>query len=127
MASLGLHTNRREFAHAAAAAHHHPRLQVVPSGESPPLPDLRADCRRPPIVTAVAGTASVRGDVLVASASAPELIANVDQLPALKSVARKSSVRGAASAVALIQDTRLQLRENVNPRLALEALALGLP
>lgn len=66
-------------------------------------------------------------DVLVASASAPDLIANVDQAPALKSVARKSSVRGAASAVALIQDTRLQLRENVNPRLALEALALGLP
>jgi DNA polymerase-3 subunit delta' len=66
-------------------------------------------------------------DVLLVASSAPELAANVDQMSALRSVAGKNSVARAAGAVGLIQDTRKQLLENVNPRLALEALTLGLP
>jgi DNA polymerase-3 subunit delta' len=66
-------------------------------------------------------------DVLLVSASVPELIGNVDHVPTLASVARKNSPTRAARAVTLIQATRQQLLENVNPRLALEALALGLP
>jgi DNA polymerase-3 subunit delta' len=64
---------------------------------------------------------------VIAVQSAPELVANVDQLPALQSSARKHSPRSALDAIALVQDTRTQLLENVNPRLALEALALGMP
>jgi DNA polymerase-3 subunit delta' len=66
-------------------------------------------------------------DVLLVSASAPELVANVDHVSTLRSLARKNSPTRASSAVTLIQATRQQLLENVNPRLALEALALGLP
>lgn len=66
-------------------------------------------------------------DVLVVKANAAELVAAVDQLPALQITAQRTSVYGAASAVRLVQQTRLQLQENVNPRLALEALTLGLP
>ena len=66
-------------------------------------------------------------DVLVVKSSAPELAANVDQLPALASVANRVSADRAAETVALLQRTRQQLLENVNPRLPLEALALGMP
>jgi len=66
-------------------------------------------------------------DVLLVSASTPELVGNVDHASTLRSVAKKSSPRRAAGAVTLIRATRQQLLENVNPRLALEALALGLP
>jgi DNA polymerase-3 subunit delta' len=66
-------------------------------------------------------------DILVVRASAPELAHNVDQLPALKSVAGRTTPARAAAAIALIQQTRRQLFENVNPRLALEALTLQLP
>ncbi len=66
-------------------------------------------------------------DVLLVGASAGELAANTDQLPALRSTASRVPVGKAAAAVRLIQRTRQQLNENVNPRLALEALALGLP
>jgi DNA polymerase-3 subunit delta' len=66
-------------------------------------------------------------DIMVVASSVPELASNIDQLPTLKSLAKKNSVYDAAAAVALIQETRKQLAENVNPRLALESLALGLP
>jgi DNA polymerase III subunit delta' len=66
-------------------------------------------------------------DVLLVSASASELAGNVDQMPTLNSVARKYGVQKAAGAIQLIHATRRELLENVNPRLALEALALGLP
>ena len=66
-------------------------------------------------------------DVLLVGAAADELAANTDQLPALRSTASRVPVGKAAAAVRLIQRTRQQLNENVNPRLALEALALGLP
>jgi DNA polymerase III subunit delta' len=64
---------------------------------------------------------------VIAVRSAPELVANVDQMQALQSSARKHGPEAALAAIALVQDTRQQLLENVNPRLALEALALGIP
>ena len=66
-------------------------------------------------------------DVMVVKAGVQELAAGVDQLPSLQSIARRTPVAKAADAVRLIQATRTQLLENVNPRLALEALTLGLP
>lgn len=66
-------------------------------------------------------------DVLVVKADAPELATSADQISALQSLARRTTVQGAAGAVRLVQQTRKQLLENVNPRLALEALTLGLP
>jgi DNA polymerase-3 subunit delta' len=66
-------------------------------------------------------------DVLIVRASASELAVNVDQLPALASVAGRVSASRASGAIELIQAARRQLFENVNPRLALEALTLGLP
>jgi DNA polymerase-3 subunit delta' len=66
-------------------------------------------------------------DVLVVNASASELVMNIDQLPTLASTARRVSPERAYEAIGLIQQARTQLQENVNPRLALEALTLGLP
>lgn len=66
-------------------------------------------------------------DVLVVRSDAPELVMNVDQLTTLNSLARRVSTERAHEAITLIQRTRRQLQENVNPRLALEALTLGLP
>ncbi len=64
---------------------------------------------------------------VIAVRSAPELVANVDQLHVLQSSARKYTPRSALNAIMLVQDTRRQLLENVNPRLALESLVLGMP
>ena len=66
-------------------------------------------------------------DVLIVSAQAGELAANRDQMQALAASARRNSPQRAAEAIELIADTRKQLLENVNPRLALESLALGMP
>jgi DNA polymerase-3 subunit delta' len=66
-------------------------------------------------------------DVLVVKAAAPELACNVDQMQTLSSVANRVPANRASAAVLLVQQTRQQLLENVNPRLALEALTLGLP
>jgi DNA polymerase-3 subunit delta' len=66
-------------------------------------------------------------DVMVVKVGASDLAVSVDQLPSLNSIARRTPVAKAADAVRLIQQTRKQLLENVNPRLALEALTLGLP
>jgi len=66
-------------------------------------------------------------DVLVAGAGAKELVANVDQLQALGASASRHSPSSAAAALALLADTRQQLQENANPRLALESLALRMP
>nr|AIA15492.1 DNA polymerase III, delta subunit [uncultured bacterium] len=65
-------------------------------------------------------------DVIAVRAPAPELVVNIDQMQALESAARKHSSGSALAAIKLIQDTRQQLLENVNPRVALEALALGM-
>jgi DNA polymerase-3 subunit delta' len=66
-------------------------------------------------------------DVLVAGTGAEELVINLDQLPSLNSLARRVATDRAYRTVLLVQQTRQQLMENVNPRLALEALTLGLP
>ncbi len=66
-------------------------------------------------------------DVMVVASSSPELVVNIDHLSTLRSLARKNNASHAVSAVRLIHDTKQQLMENVNPRLAFESLALGLP
>lgn len=66
-------------------------------------------------------------DVIAVSAAVPELVVNVDQMQALESAARKHTPKSALAAIQLIQNTRQQLLENVNPRVALESLALGMP
>jgi DNA polymerase-3 subunit delta' len=66
-------------------------------------------------------------DVMAAGAGAPELAAGIDQAGAIASTARRISPARAAEAISLVQQARQQLQENVNPRLALEALTLGLP
>ncbi|HVG00048.1 MAG TPA: DNA polymerase III subunit delta' C-terminal domain-containing protein, partial [Chloroflexia bacterium] len=66
-------------------------------------------------------------DVMVVRVGAEDLAVSVDQLPSLNSIARRTPIAKAADAVRLIQQTRKQLLENVNPRLALEAMTLGLP
>ena len=66
-------------------------------------------------------------DLLVTSAQAGDLSQNVDQDAALRSRAVRLDPQRSLAAISLIQRTRQQLQENVNPRLALEALTLGLP
>jgi DNA polymerase-3 subunit delta' len=66
-------------------------------------------------------------DVMAAGAGAHELITGIDQASTLASIARRITPAQAAKAVTLVQHARRQLQENVNPRLALEALTLGLP
>jgi DNA polymerase III subunit delta' len=66
-------------------------------------------------------------DVLAVKAGAPELAMNTDQLTTLASIAKRLRIEQAFEAIELVQRTRRQLQENVNPRLALEALVLGLP
>jgi DNA polymerase III gamma/tau subunit len=64
---------------------------------------------------------------MAAGAGANELITGIDQASTLASIARRITPAQAAKAVTLVQHARRQLQENVNPRLALEALTLGLP
>jgi DNA polymerase-3 subunit delta' len=66
-------------------------------------------------------------DVLAVKAGAAELAMNANQLTTLTSVAKRVRVEQAYEAIELVQHTRRQLQENVNPRLALEALVLGMP
>jgi DNA polymerase-3 subunit delta' len=66
-------------------------------------------------------------DVLTVKAGAPELAMNSDQLITLASIAKRLRIEQAFEAIELVQRTRRQLQENVNPRLALEALVLGMP
>jgi DNA polymerase III subunit delta' len=66
-------------------------------------------------------------DVLAVRAGVPELATNTDQLTTLAAVAKRLTTDQAYEAIELVQRTRKQLQENVNPRLALEALVLGMP
>jgi DNA polymerase-3 subunit delta' len=66
-------------------------------------------------------------DLLVTTAGAADLSQNVDQAATLDTQARRFDPGTALAALALVQSTRLELQENVNPRLALESLTLGLP
>jgi DNA polymerase-3 subunit delta' len=66
-------------------------------------------------------------DLLLTAAGAKDFVQNIDQIATLDSQSARIDPRRALEAVSLIQQTRKQLQENVNPRLALEALTLGLP
>jgi DNA polymerase-3 subunit delta' len=62
-------------------------------------------------------------DALCVSERAPELVHAVDRLPALEEDAREAGSERLRAAIALVQDVRLALPQNVGEELALEALA----
>jgi len=66
-------------------------------------------------------------DVLLLQAGDEELVTNVDQLAALRGQATRGTLGQTHAYLAQIEATRLQLEQNVNPRLALEALCLNVP
>lgn len=66
-------------------------------------------------------------DVLLLQAGAPELVCNCDRLEVLHRQAERCSPASARSYLARIETARAQLDQNVNPRLACEALLLEIP
>ncbi|MHB1414488.1 MAG: DNA polymerase III subunit delta' [Chloroflexota bacterium] len=66
-------------------------------------------------------------DVLLVQAGAEELVANHDRLAVLRRQAQKCPVARTHTYLRHIEAARAQLDQNVNPRLALEALLLNIP
>lgn len=66
-------------------------------------------------------------DVLLVAAGCPERITHIDRQKDLETLAHRHSVRDIYRFVSRIGKTAQQLRENVNPQLALENLFLHLP
>lgn len=66
-------------------------------------------------------------DLLLAAAGRPELVVNSEHLDKLAEEGRQYQVRAVARFLRAIGRARQQLRENVNPLLALEVLMLELP
>ena len=66
-------------------------------------------------------------DLLLVAAGTDAQIVNIDRGDALRDAAVALGVEQAAAGVAALRDARRDLEQNVNPRLALEALMLRLP
>ncbi|KPV48276.1 DNA polymerase III subunit delta', partial [Kouleothrix aurantiaca] len=66
-------------------------------------------------------------DVLVAAAGWPEQIVHIDRRDEIVQAARRYRLADIHAFVARLADTATQLRENVNPQLALENALLHLP
>ena len=66
-------------------------------------------------------------DVLLVRSGCEELVVNWDRMPQLRERAARLSVEEVRAAIGAIEAARQQLDENVQPRLALELLALSLP
>jgi DNA polymerase III subunit delta' len=66
-------------------------------------------------------------DVLLARAGCEELVVNRDRLDALRARAASLSTADIRGAIRAIEQTEQYLAENVQPRLALEAMVLALP
>lgn len=66
-------------------------------------------------------------DVLLTRAGCEELVGNWDHLEELRRRARSFSVEQIRSVLSCVEETLVRLAQNVNPRLALEALLLSLP
>lgn len=66
-------------------------------------------------------------DVLVAAAGCPEQIVHIDRRDEIVQAARRYRLADIHAFVARLADTATQLRENVNPQLALENALLHLP
>ncbi len=66
-------------------------------------------------------------DVLLAAAGCPEQIAHIDRREAIVAAAGRHRLPEIYAFVARLNDTARQLRENVNPQLALENALLHLP
>jgi len=66
-------------------------------------------------------------DVLLVKAGCEDLVVNRDQLDDLRARAATTSLADIHAALRAVEVTELFLHENVQPRLALESLALALP
>jgi DNA polymerase-3 subunit delta' len=66
-------------------------------------------------------------DVLLVQVGAEEIVANFDRLETLRAQARAWTPNIVRDYLARIAAARTQLEQNVNPRLALESLLLGIP
>lgn len=66
-------------------------------------------------------------DVLLVKGSCPSDVVQRDNLEGIEKAAREMTLPSIVSAVRRLQEARLQLDRNVNPRLALEGVLLDLP
>jgi DNA polymerase-3 subunit delta' len=66
-------------------------------------------------------------DVFLVQAGAEDLVANCDQMETLRGHAAGCTAAQARAYLVRIEDALAQLEQNVNPRLALEALLLNIP
>jgi DNA polymerase-3 subunit delta' len=66
-------------------------------------------------------------DLLLEFEGCEDLVTNIDRLPSIRQWAQKLTAAGIIQALDALRACRQQLEENVNARLALEALALRLP
>ncbi|HMP43451.1 MAG TPA: DNA polymerase III subunit delta' C-terminal domain-containing protein, partial [Roseiflexaceae bacterium] len=66
-------------------------------------------------------------DVLLVAAGVPESITHIDRKPALEHAARRYDIAGVHVFIGRLANAARQIRENVNPQLALEHLILHLP
>lgn len=66
-------------------------------------------------------------DVMLAAAGCPDQIVHIDRREAIAQAARRYQLADIHTFVARLDDTARQLRENVNPQLALENALLHLP
>jgi DNA polymerase-3 subunit delta' len=66
-------------------------------------------------------------DIMLTAGGCPEDITHVDQREALSALARRYTIADVHAFVARLDQAAQQLRENVNPQLALESVVLHLP
>jgi DNA polymerase-3 subunit delta' len=66
-------------------------------------------------------------DVLLAKTGNEDAVANVDRLEGVKETAAAHSLRDIRASIGRIEAAMLQLKQNVNPQLALEVLMLNVP
>jgi len=66
-------------------------------------------------------------DMILVKANCPELVTNVDRMETLQEEARHYPLAQARAFLEALAQAGQQLRQNVNPRLALEVLALTVP
>jgi DNA polymerase-3 subunit delta' len=94
-------------------------------GASPPA-DGKARMRSDVLATLDAWTEWWR-DLLLVTAGAEALVAGADRAPQLREVAARTDASAAAAGLRAVREARRDLDQNVNSRLALEALMLRLP
>jgi DNA polymerase-3 subunit delta' len=66
-------------------------------------------------------------DVVLVKGDCPHLVTNIDEMSALREAAQKYDLEQLVGFVRRVEETALQLKQNVNPRLALESVLLEVP